>query len=840
MTYYGRWTYKYEIASREGRGGRDPGPRDRPGGLSRSRSSRELGPRELRHRHDAGPATRTGVAVEGWIDLDEGQGALRRRPARTSTRSRRPPSGRDFRPVPLGAQAEFDGHEHAPRGPVAERRRPARGLRPGAQGRVRHLHRPLGPPRPRPDARRATRSSTARPTTPRASPPCSRSPGRSPGSSPPPKRSILFLAVTAEEKGLLGAKYYADAPALSAREDAGRHQHGRDQPLGPDRRDIVSIGLGQSTLDDLLVEVAEGAGPDRRARRRAREGAITTAPTTSSSPSRASPRSTPRGASTTSASPPTTARRSATSTPQNDYHKVSDEVKPDWDLSGAVEDMQAPARGRLPGRRGDRVPRVEARTASSRPAARRCSRPRGHDAGRDSDARVAGRRGGARRLTTAIGDGIALGLVLAAAGRGRRPGSTGGTAGSRRRSTSSPTSSTRSRSWRGSAGRRQLVLVRGAPGDRLGAAGARPAASAPGSAGTAGSGWRSSASATRSGRRSGSAAATCRSSRATAAIISKSPRRSSAARGRSSTTSRASSPTTPRSARARASSTTGPRRSTPTCWPAPSGSPGSCPGESLEATVGVAKACSFVLNLLALPALYGFARRRFGREVGLGAMAVLAVLPVHAIYAGFVLRESLVGADVDPGRLDADRGLGRAHGPSAPGPGPSLAGLCGGLAILARNTGAGPDGRGGPATRSVAHGRRRLGPAAALGRRRRSLVIAPWALRDLPRVRHSRSTRTRITSSTTSPGRSTTTRRGTPRPSQFYTRANAPEIVRVKVKSLLIIVVYSTMIVGLPLVAGFLGAAAATARTAPGATSTSWSRRSSWSSCWRRSRASPT
>ncbi len=25
---------------------------------------------------------------------------------------------------------------------------------------------------------------------------------------------------------------------------------------------------------------------------------------------------------------------------QNDYHKVSDEVKPDWDLSGAVEDLQ--------------------------------------------------------------------------------------------------------------------------------------------------------------------------------------------------------------------------------------------------------------------------------------------------------------------------------------------------------------------------------------------------------------------------------------------------------------------------------------------------------------------
>ena len=42
---------------------------------------------------------------------------------------------------------------------------------------------------------------------------------------------------------------------------------------------------------------------------------------------------------------------------QKDYHKVTDEVKPDWDLSGAVQDMQllmdvgyrvAQGRGRIP------------------------------------------------------------------------------------------------------------------------------------------------------------------------------------------------------------------------------------------------------------------------------------------------------------------------------------------------------------------------------------------------------------------------------------------------------------------------------------------------------------
>jgi hypothetical protein len=45
--------------------------------------------------------------------------------------------------------------------------------------------------------------------------------------------------------------------------------------------------------------------------------------------------------------------------------------------------------------------------------------------------------------------------------------------------------------------------------------------------------------------------------------------------------------------------------------------------------------------------------------------------------------------------------------------------------------------------------------------------------------------------------------KGIPRAADFYTRANAPEIARVKVKSLAIIAVYSTMILGLPTVLAF-------------------------------------
>jgi Zn-dependent M28 family amino/carboxypeptidase len=50
--------------------------------------------------------------------------------------------------------------------------------------------------------------------------------------NPLPKRSVLFMATTAEEAGLLGAKFYAEQSALSARENAGRHQHRHHKPVG--------------------------------------------------------------------------------------------------------------------------------------------------------------------------------------------------------------------------------------------------------------------------------------------------------------------------------------------------------------------------------------------------------------------------------------------------------------------------------------------------------------------------------------------------------------------------------------------------------------------------------
>src|SRR5690606_3148558 len=74
-----------------------------------------------------------------------------------------------------------------------------------------------------------------------------------------PKRSILFLAVTAEEQGLLGAKWYANNPLYPLSKTLANINVDVLNTWG-ETSDIVVIGLGNSTLDEVLKEVADQAG----------------------------------------------------------------------------------------------------------------------------------------------------------------------------------------------------------------------------------------------------------------------------------------------------------------------------------------------------------------------------------------------------------------------------------------------------------------------------------------------------------------------------------------------------------------------------------------------------
>jgi len=78
--------------------------------------------------------------------------------------------------------------------------------------------------------------------------------------APGPKRSILFLAVTAEEQGLLGSQYYAQFPLYPLEKTVANINVDDNLPLWGRTKDVIVIGLGASDLDDYLRDAAAEQG----------------------------------------------------------------------------------------------------------------------------------------------------------------------------------------------------------------------------------------------------------------------------------------------------------------------------------------------------------------------------------------------------------------------------------------------------------------------------------------------------------------------------------------------------------------------------------------------------
>jgi Zn-dependent M28 family amino/carboxypeptidase len=73
--------------------------------------------------------------------------------------------------------------------------------------------------------------------------------------TPRPKRSVMFVAVTAEESGLIGSEYFAAHPPMPLSQVAGGLNMDNLYSVGP-TRDLTVIGYGQSDLDDELRAAA--------------------------------------------------------------------------------------------------------------------------------------------------------------------------------------------------------------------------------------------------------------------------------------------------------------------------------------------------------------------------------------------------------------------------------------------------------------------------------------------------------------------------------------------------------------------------------------------------------
>lgn len=74
-----------------------------------------------------------------------------------------------------------------------------------------------------------------------------------------PERSIMFLAVTAEEQGLLGSEFYATNPVVPLEKTVANINIDALQAFGK-TKDIIAVGYGQSELEDYLIEAAKRQG----------------------------------------------------------------------------------------------------------------------------------------------------------------------------------------------------------------------------------------------------------------------------------------------------------------------------------------------------------------------------------------------------------------------------------------------------------------------------------------------------------------------------------------------------------------------------------------------------
>jgi len=152
-----------------------------------------------------------------------------------------------------------------------------------------------------------------------------------------PERSILFLAVTAEEKGLLGSKHYAAHPLYPLAKTLANINMDGLNPFGR-TLDVVGVGHGQSTLDELLAEECARQGrhvvpdPDSDKGYYFRSDHF-------SFVQKGVPALYAESGIEFRGRPEGWGKAQRERYTAEDYHKPSDELRDDWDLSGALEDV---------------------------------------------------------------------------------------------------------------------------------------------------------------------------------------------------------------------------------------------------------------------------------------------------------------------------------------------------------------------------------------------------------------------------------------------------------------------------------------------------------------------
>jgi Zn-dependent M28 family amino/carboxypeptidase len=330
MTYYGRWTYKYEIATAKGAAAaiivHETGPAGYPFEVIMGSSGRENFDLQAADRNT------NRVAVEGWVTLDKARmmctlggqdfDALKKAALR-----------KDFRPVPFNFKANFTVQntlrEVASRNVIAK----VEGADPKLKNEYviytahwDHLGR---------DPKLAG-DQIYNGAVDNASGCAALLELAKAFTQVKPKRTVLFLSVTAEEKGLLGSKYYATHPLHPLERTLADINMDSMNVWGP-TRDVIVVGVGQSTLEDTLGSLVRAQGRVLTPEAEPEKGFYFRSDHFEFA-KQGVPALYAHAGIDYLGQPKDFGEQKRKDYTEHDYHKVSDKIKPGWNLSGAVEE----------------------------------------------------------------------------------------------------------------------------------------------------------------------------------------------------------------------------------------------------------------------------------------------------------------------------------------------------------------------------------------------------------------------------------------------------------------------------------------------------------------------
>ena len=255
MTYYGRWTYKYEEAERRGAAGAIIVHRTDQAGypfqvlVGSNSTGQRLLPRD--------PKLPPPLGVRAWI-TDSAATALLRQAGLDMAALRKQAESRDFRPVPTGIVADLAMASTVERVTSENVVGVVRGSDPKLGKEYVVLsshwdHLGVGTPVNGDSIYNGAFDNASGVSTILAIARVAAA------TQPRPKRSLLFAFVTAEESGLLGSAYFAQSPTVPLSQIVANLNVDETNFVGP-TRDVILLGLNKSSLGSTLATMLRPDG----------------------------------------------------------------------------------------------------------------------------------------------------------------------------------------------------------------------------------------------------------------------------------------------------------------------------------------------------------------------------------------------------------------------------------------------------------------------------------------------------------------------------------------------------------------------------------------------------